>query len=196
MFRITMRKDNGMIRYTRRVDQINAGNAVHRMKFLAAIDAKPIKTADDMSYTEIYSSDPESEIAVPVMDMFVVIRTINDRIIGIIDDAHICDMITKEREMCLDWLSHNLFPSRRLKVYHNANSYALKHRLQDRVNIYVTNNQFKELMLTLGYYPSNPMECSWEFFITKASPIVTLFPDRQYGIPMLGYPFGYTNVDI
>lgn len=193
-----MRKDEIMYNYTKRLDQTKDHKyaAIHETRFLSFIDIKPTKTLEDVSYTEIYISDPESEIAIPVRDTFVVIRTINDIYAGIIDDAHICEMRPKEREMSLDWLSYNLFPSRGLKVCHSATSYGLKHRLQDRVNIYVTNNQFKELMLTLGYYPSNPIECNWEFFIAKTSPIVTVFPDRQYGIPMLGYPFGYTNVDI
>lgn len=99
---------------------------------------------------------------------------------GAVDDWHFAAMAPEERETVLNWLYWNLIPSEKTTI---GNSYGMKHVLQDRTRIYMTNNQFKEAMLQAGYYPKNPTALNWTFHLKRESPIFQHFRDGRTGIP-------------
>ena len=50
-------------------------------------------------------------------------------------------------------------------------SYGLKHLLERKTGIYLTNNQFKDAMLREGYEPVNPNDLNWTYRISNKSPV-------------------------
>ncbi|MBR0060268.1 MAG: hypothetical protein IJP68_02200, partial [Selenomonadaceae bacterium] len=52
-------------------------------------------------------------------------------------------------------------------------SYGLKHYLQDEMDIYLTNNAFKDAMLQCGFEPVDWEELNWVYRISKKSPAFT-----------------------
>ena len=109
------------------------------------------------------------------------------------DTRHFCDLTQAEQEMALRWLRYNIIPTS--TPLENRTSYGMKHVLQSRTNIYMTNNQFKEAMLRCGFFPVNTDELNWIFCISKASPIFMEQADKKDGLPMLGDPMDYSEKD-
>ena len=105
------------------------------------------------------------------------------------DNAHFSDLSAEEQEKALIWIRYNVLPGK--SVLNSHTSYGMKHVLDDRTNIYMTNNQFKEAMLASGFIPSDPDELNWNFYIKKSSPIFKLQVDGKPGIPMMGAPMIY-----
>ena len=105
------------------------------------------------------------------------------------DKEHFTDLDPEEQEKCVDWITCNLIPAN--KVLSRHTSYGMKHILQDRTNVYMTNNQFKELMLLCGFPPSDPDTLNWTFYVRKISPMFEVQPDGRQGLPMLGDPMNY-----
>lgn len=67
------------------------------------------------------------------------------------DESHHFDELSEaEQEKVLAWIQANVKP--RETPLEGHTSYGMKHTLQHRTNIYVTNNQFKEAMLLCGFY--------------------------------------------
>lgn len=109
------------------------------------------------------------------------------------DTGHFRDLSEEEQAIALRWLHHNVYSAKSVLGGHT--SYGMKHILQDRTNIYMTNNQFKELMLICGFYPADADELNWRFYIKKSSPIFQLQPDGRCGLAMLGEPMDYSAKD-
>lgn len=107
------------------------------------------------------------------------------------DDAHFRDLTEEEQQMALRWLRYNVIPTK--TPYEGRTSYGMKHVLEDRTKIYMTNNQFKEAMLVCGFFPVDTDELNWCFCISKQSPIFVDQADRKPGLPMMGDPMDYSE---
>ncbi len=97
------------------------------------------------------------------------------------EDRHLYVLSTEVREKAVKWVEANIFP--RKTPFLDSSSYAMKHVLQERTNIYMTNNQFKELMLLCGFYPVKVDELNWHFCISARSPIFQMRKGR-FGLTM------------
>lgn len=107
------------------------------------------------------------------------------------DKEHFTELSEEEQEMVLTWLNYNVYPAQ--KVLEGHTSYGMKHVLESRTNIYLTNNMFKEAMLRCGFFPAEADELNWHFYIRKSSPIFTMQADGKDGLPMLGAPMDYSG---
>jgi hypothetical protein len=107
------------------------------------------------------------------------------------DDSHFRNLTEEEQRIALRWLRYNVVPTK--TPYEGRTSYGMKHVLEDRTKIYMTNNQFKEAMLVCGFYPVDTDELNWCFCISKLSPIFVDQADRKPGLPMLGDPMDYSE---
>lgn len=67
---------------------------------------------------------------------------------------------------CIKWCKTYLKPTKCANNRHT--SYGLKHMLQRDTGIYITNDQFKDLMLTLGYKPVDSSQFNWTFCISES----------------------------
>lgn len=102
------------------------------------------------------------------------------------DDLHFDDLPEEDRRTVLTWLYYNIIPSEKRLACNT--SYGMKHILQDRTDIYLSNNQFKEAMILLGHFPYDVDTLNWQFFIRKTSPMFCIQNDGKSGLPMMGYP--------
>ena len=107
------------------------------------------------------------------------------------DDAHFFDLTKEEQEKALTWLRFNVIPAE--KPLDGHTSYGMKHILENRTKIYMTNNQFKEAMLLCGCFPAETDELNWHFCMRKSSPMFVLQADRKQGLPMMGDPMDYSG---
>lgn len=87
---------------------------------------------------------------------------------GSIDSALITDLSDWEQCQVDMWIHNNLIPSSRAN--NNHTSYGIKHILQDELNIYTTNNQFKDAMMKAGFNPVDPNELNWTYKVKETSP--------------------------
>ena len=84
-----------------------------------------------------------------------------------LDHALFHEMTIENQIIVIEWITRNMTPKKTpLRGY---NSYYLKHLLEYDTHIYLTNNQFKDAMLTLGFKPARPNTLNWEFCISKKS---------------------------
>lgn len=67
------------------------------------------------------------------------------------------------------WVQNNLIPTEHA-YNHDHTSYGLKHMMEDDIHIYMTNSQFKMLMIECGYLPKDPSSKNWIFKIKDTSP--------------------------
>lgn len=100
------------------------------------------------------------------------------------DEKHLSDLPTRIQDLVLDWVFWNFFPAQ--KLYPHQNSYSLKHVLQKRTQVYLTNNQFKEAMLINGFWPRDVKELNWYLYIQASSPAIKPQADGYAGIPIIG----------
>ena len=107
------------------------------------------------------------------------------------DTAHFCDLSEEEQKIVLEWLRWNVWPAKDKLDGHS--SYGMKHILNNRTGIYLTNNQMKEAMWKLGFMPTKINTLNWTFRIKKRSPIFQTQVDGRQGMPMLGNPMTYTK---
>lgn len=105
------------------------------------------------------------------------------------DREHFSQLSEEEQSKALKWIGFNVIPAE--KVLDGHTSYGMKHILESRTNIYMTNNQFKEAMLRCGFFPADAGELNWHFYIRKSSPIFKAQTDGRDGLPMLGEPVDY-----
>lgn len=73
-------------------------------------------------------------------------------------------MLPKEvQQVCLWWV----WLRTEIRATPNAEqtSYGLKHILEDEIGVYMTNNQFKDMMLHAGYRPASFEQLNWRFCI-------------------------------
>ncbi len=97
------------------------------------------------------------------------------------DESHHFDELSEaEQEKVMAWIKANVLPKETPLNGHT--SYGMKHVLQHRTNIYVTNNQFKEAMLLCDFYPVCIDELNWRYSISKASPIFQIQEDGRCGL--------------
>ena len=107
------------------------------------------------------------------------------------DKEHFEDLLEEEQEKALNWLYFNVLSAKKKLDGHT--SYGMKHLLEDRTKIYMTNNQFKEAMLICGFFPTEPDELNWHFCIRRSSPMFQYQVDGKPGLPMLGDPMDYSS---
>lgn len=69
-------------------------------------------------------------------------------------------MLPGKAAQVMRWISDHMEPSRQ---YGKNTSYGLKHILEDDLNLYVTNGEFKGAMLKAGYKPKDANELNWIF---------------------------------
>ena len=98
------------------------------------------------------------------------------------DDNHFKDLTEEEQQKSLMWLKANVFP--RKTPLRLPTSYGMKHVLQFRTGIYMTNNQFKEAMLICGFKPVEAEELNWWYCVSKKSPICSMQKDCRNGLFM------------
>ena len=70
-----------------------------------------------------------------------------------------------EQETAKRWIKKVCKPAVALNKYHT--SYGLKHILEGCTGVYMTNNQFKDLMLICGFKPKYEHELNWIFYIQE-----------------------------
>lgn len=100
------------------------------------------------------------------------------------DKAHFRDLKPEDQALAKAWIKYNIIPRKTRLCNHT--SYGMKHILEDRTKIYMTNNQFKELMLDCGFNPYDPADnANWEFYISKQSPIFQRQTDGKLGLPVI-----------
>ncbi|WP_346867460.1 MULTISPECIES: hypothetical protein [unclassified Clostridium] len=86
---------------------------------------------------------------------------------GYIDAALITDHPQQEIDAVFNWIAENICPRKTPLLSHT--SYGLKHTLESDTGIYLTNNEFKDAMLSCGYTPVNPNALNWSYCISKRS---------------------------
>lgn len=91
------------------------------------------------------------------------------------DETLFSDVCEADQQMALLWVKWNLWPRKTFNGHRT--SYGLKHLLEDDTKIYLTNNQFKDLMLQCGYRVKNPKELNWVFNVSISDGTEL----RQYG---------------
>lgn len=96
---------------------------------------------------------------------------------GFVDAALITDLPKGTQEQIDNWIKSNFKHSQRENKGHT--SYGLKHILQDDLEIYLTNNQFKDAMLKAGFEPVNPLELNWTYKIKPSSPALKFYYARM-----------------
>lgn len=96
------------------------------------------------------------------------------------EDNHFSELSEAEQEKALAWIRANIFP--RLTPLKRRTSYGMKHTLERRTRIYMTNNQFKEAMLLCGFYPAQTDALNWWYCLSKKSPVFVRQEDGQDGL--------------
>ena len=84
------------------------------------------------------------------------------------------------QEKIFAWIKANVSPSQ--KIFMGTNSYSMKHVLEKRTGLYMTNNQYKEAMLRCGFFPVDSQELNWLYRILKTSPIYVRQEDGKRGL--------------
>ena len=93
------------------------------------------------------------------------------------DEALFSDVRPEDRELALLWVKWNLWPR---KTCSKVSSYRLKHLLERDTHIYLTNNQFKDLMLLCGYRVHNPLTLNWCFYAEVSKGAIHRNSDGSY----------------
>ena len=105
------------------------------------------------------------------------------------DEHHFRDLLPDEQRIARRWLEYNLETAKTVLPHHT--SYGMKHVLERRTNVYMSNNAFKELMMLCGFFPAKADELNWRFAVKKTSPMFRCQTDGETGLPMLGEPMRY-----
>ncbi len=84
------------------------------------------------------------------------------------DAALMSDLSDDVQRQVSDWIFAKL--CKRETPNYDHDSYELKHRIQNELDIYLTNNQMKDAMLREGFYPVKVNELNWHFYISQKSP--------------------------
>lgn len=79
------------------------------------------------------------------------------------------ELTKREHDILYDWITFNLIP---IKSFNDRKtSYGLKHIFEaDEGGFYVTNDDFKEVMVEHGFKARNPKDINWIFNISSRSP--------------------------
>lgn len=76
-----------------------------------------------------------------------------------LDNALMSDLSPHERRVVQDWIRDTFNPIKTYNVKHST--YSLKHLLESKTGIYLTNNQMKDAMLNMGYVCQNEHKINW-----------------------------------
>lgn len=87
---------------------------------------------------------------------------------GCIDARLITEHSEEEQSKVYDWICENIIEGNRKNSKHT--SYGMKHILQRNTGIYLTNNEFKDAMLHMGFLPTDPDKLNWTYKIKESSP--------------------------
>lgn len=74
------------------------------------------------------------------------------------------DLPEADQALARVWIMAFMVPS---KGECDRTSYGLKHLLEHDTGVYMTNNQFKDLMLTMHHAPIDPDELNWRFRVSN-----------------------------
>ena len=84
------------------------------------------------------------------------------------DAALMSDLPVEIQHKVSDWIFGKLW--KRNTPNYDHDSYELKHRIENELGIYLTNNQMKDAMLQEGFNPVKENELNWHFYISQNSP--------------------------
>lgn len=83
-----------------------------------------------------------------------------------VHDYRLADELREyEFDSSVQWIKENIEPMNSPNL--SQSSYYLKHILEHSTGIYLTNNQFKDLMLKCGFAPINEGFLNWNYKIKK-----------------------------
>ena len=90
-------------------------------------------------------------------------------------DAKLFSELDKaDQDKCKKWVKQ--LKKTKSSVLH-ITSYGLKHMLEKDTGVYMTNNQFKDLMLECGFEPVKETDLNWHYHIDRRS--VTAISKKQ-----------------
>lgn len=95
-------------------------------------------------------------------------KIINGRAYTDGDTSLITDLSPMEQQAVFRWIRANLI--HRKSPNPHQTSYGIKHIIQRDLNIYLTNNQFKDAMVMCDFFPVDERDVYWKFFISQKSP--------------------------
>lgn len=96
-------------------------------------------------------------------------------------------VLPRERqELVIRWLDWNLIHTE--EVNHGYSATEMKAILKDRTGIHLSEMQFREAMMHVGYMPEDEQAMEWYFRVDKKSPIFIIQRDGRMGLPLLGTP--------
>ena len=95
------------------------------------------------------------------------------------DTSRLKSIAPEIQEKIFIWIKANVFPSKGV-IFMGTNSYGMKHVLEHRMGLYMTNNQYKEAMLRCGFFPVDSQELNW--YILQSSPIYVTQKDGRRGL--------------
>lgn len=87
----------------------------------------------------------------------------------IVDGDLFSDLSEEERELIEEWVSSNFVPAATYKCASSHNSYWWKHRFEQLIGRYVSNNQAKDAFLSWGFEPEDENTLNWKFKIKAAN---------------------------
>lgn len=91
----------------------------------------------------------------------------NDDPEKIVDGDLFTDLSKEEQHFIKDWVFANFESASTYKCKSNHNSYWWKHRFEELIGHYVSNNQAKDAFLSWGFEPENEHALNWTFKLKK-----------------------------
>lgn len=76
-----------------------------------------------------------------------------------VDDALMSDLAANTRRIVQDWIRDTFNPIKSYNAKHST--YSLKHLLENKTGVYLTNNQMKDALLNMGYTCQNEHKINW-----------------------------------
>ena len=76
-----------------------------------------------------------------------------------LDNALMANLSADKRQIVHNWIRDTFNPIKSYNVKHSI--YALKHLLESKTGIYLTNNQMKNALLNMGYTCQNEHKINW-----------------------------------
>lgn len=83
----------------------------------------------------------------------------------VVDGDLYSDLSEEERGLIKDWVFSNFAPASSYKCKSSHNSYWWKHRFEQLLGHYVSNNQAKDAFLSWGFMPEDESSLNWKFKI-------------------------------
>lgn len=93
------------------------------------------------------------------------------------DFSIVSDLPEEKQKEIFDTLNRWFIKSKKTSLRHT--SYGMKHWLEDAINRYITNNQFKDAMLILGFEASNYEELNWCFKVKPTEELLKFLDDTR-----------------